>query len=209
MKLIELSGSYGSKIGNYAQVDDEDYEYLNQWKWHTKKHGNTYYVRRTVTTTVDVRKQIFRGVFMHRLLLNLTDPNRIVDHKDRNGLNNQKNNIREVTHSQNTANSKRSKKCTNSKYIGVERSEYIKKDGTTSVYWRAMCTKKGKYCAVKTKTEVEAALAYNEMAIKIHGTYARLNIIDGETKQIEIIEDDIVEMEKQYWENKQQKIWCR
>ncbi len=46
MKLIELGGKYGSVIGNYAQVDDEDYEELNKYKWHAVNHKGLYYAAR-------------------------------------------------------------------------------------------------------------------------------------------------------------------
>lgn len=32
--------------GKVASVDDCDYEYLNQWKWHPLKSGKTFYAVR-------------------------------------------------------------------------------------------------------------------------------------------------------------------
>ena len=40
MKLIELTQD------KCAQIDDEDYENLNQYKWHAHKDGLTFYARR-------------------------------------------------------------------------------------------------------------------------------------------------------------------
>jgi hypothetical protein len=77
-----------------ALVDDEDFEYLNQWKWCANKGSNTFYAMRS------------GGIMMHRVLLNLSfGDKRVVDHIDRNGLNNQRKNIRVVTCSENYRNS--------------------------------------------------------------------------------------------------------
>lgn len=44
MKLIKIAPS---KYGQfYAQVDDEDFEWLNQWIWHLKKSSISFYAVR-------------------------------------------------------------------------------------------------------------------------------------------------------------------
>ncbi len=85
----------------FAMVDDEDFEYLNQWKWGcTTKQGNTYYACRSVRTD---RKLI--TYFMHRIIMGLQKSDkRVIDHKDRNGLNCQRVNMRICTQSQNNMN---------------------------------------------------------------------------------------------------------
>ena len=103
MKKIKL----GNDI-NTTLVDDEDYEILNQHKW----HNNIGYAR---TDIKDGNKWF--GKLMHRLIMNV--PIKMeVDHIDRNGLNNQKSNLRIVTHQQNSMNSKK-QKGSSSKYKGV------------------------------------------------------------------------------------------
>lgn len=99
MKLIPLTQ------GKFAQVDDEDYDYLMQWKWYTKKGRNTFYAVRSIFTRTKEGKKSSKRVYMHRDLLNIQDSNILVDHIDCNGLNNQSNNIRECTMKQNQANS--------------------------------------------------------------------------------------------------------
>ena len=53
MKLISLTQ------GQFAKVDDEDFEWLNQWKWCAayKKSTNSYYAIRT--DVFNNRKNIF------------------------------------------------------------------------------------------------------------------------------------------------------
>lgn len=86
MKQIPLTQN------QFALVDDEDFEYLNQWKWYAHKRGSSFYARRKLT-----RRD---GIYMHTALMN-TPPGLVVDHVDFNGLNNQKNNLRIVTQKEN------------------------------------------------------------------------------------------------------------
>lgn len=106
MKKIKLSQ------GKFALVDDEDYEYLNQWKWYAQKVKNTFYAIRTDRTS-GKRKTIR----MHRIIMN-TPEKMETDHKDHFGLNNQKYNLRNCTKHQNSMNKKLYEK-TSSKYKGV------------------------------------------------------------------------------------------
>lgn len=67
-----------------ALVDDDDYEYLSQWKWSLQRGYNKYYSAR-----------YFDGkyIYMHRLIIS-AKKGEYVDHIDNNGLNNQKLNLR-------------------------------------------------------------------------------------------------------------------
>lgn len=158
MKQIPLSQ------GKFALVDDEDYDYLMQWKWTYKKQKTNEYAARNEPIGNGKRKT----VKMHREIMKF--PNCDVDHKDSNGLNNQKYNLRIATRSQNLMNG-RKRNNTSSIYKGV--SYY---------YWI------GKYCARiringKLKflgnfdNEIDAALAYNIKAIELFGDFALLNEI--------------------------------
>jgi hypothetical protein len=103
--------------------------------------------------------------FMHREILN-TPLNKQVDHIDHDGLNNQRDNIRICSVSQNHMNKK---PIGVSKYLGVF---YDRK------YIRAAIKYHGKYHYLGFfKTENDAALAYNEAAKKYHGEFANLNIL--------------------------------
>jgi len=156
-KTIELSQGY------VAIVDDEDYEYLSQSNWHARNTPNgVYAVSNRNGTTIQ----------MHRIILN-APKNLMVDHRDRNGLNNTRGNLRLSTRSQNLMNSKKPNKGKTSKYKGVH---FLKKAGESAKSWRSeiRLNKRAIYLGV-FHTEIEAALAYNAAALKYFGEFAKLN----------------------------------
>src|SRR6478752_5115968 len=96
-----------------ATVDDEDYDFLMQWKWCAVQKGSGFYAQRKVKIN---NKQ--ETIYMHRSIMNISEKNIIVDHKDHNTLNNQKENMRPCSVRENGANRIARKNCT-SKYLGV------------------------------------------------------------------------------------------
>lgn len=171
MKEIALSKE-GKNRGKYAAlVDDDDYEWLNQWRWCAYEDRNITYAIRTY---VDKDNRQSHTTSMHRQILGLTDPKIKCDHRDHDGLNNQRSNLRVATHAQNMANL-RPRKNTTSKYKGVKAVEY-KSESRHTINWHASmkingaCTHLGSF-----KTEEEAAIAYDEAAKIHHGEFANLN----------------------------------
>jgi len=167
MKLIALSGK---GKGLYAQVDDEDYERLIKYSWYMRKSGNCVYAYGRLKNT----KQL---VHMHRLIIELNSSGLCIDHIDHNGLNNQRDNLRIVTASQNQANSHRhvNSKTFSSKYKGV----YYGKS-KNKMYWVANCRCLDEKRVKFYNTEVEAAISYNEMALDMHGEFACCNTLTEE-----------------------------
>lgn len=75
--------------GEVALVDDEDFELVNQWKWHATK--NSRYTYASHSQYVPGQKSP-KTTTMHRLIMGC--PDLLVVHIDKNGLNNQKSNLR-------------------------------------------------------------------------------------------------------------------
>lgn len=157
MKQIPLSQ------GKFAIVDDEDYDFLMQWKWCATKMGKTFYAVRNIYPN---GRQT--SLLMHRLILNLTDTKILCDHRDMNGLNNQKSNIRPCTKSENQRNVKK-RTHNRSGYKGVTWNEATKK-------WRAQIGVNGKVLYLGTFISIiNAALSYDAAAKKYFGEFAKLN----------------------------------
>jgi len=84
-----------------ALVDKEDFEKLNKHKWYAMFDRFNWYAVRCEIKINDKRKQIR----MHREIMK-PDKNMEIDHIDRDGLNNQKKNLRICNHRQNSLNRK-------------------------------------------------------------------------------------------------------
>jgi hypothetical protein len=97
--------------GQFALVDDEDFDFINQWKWLVDSKG--YAVRHEPRQKGKIRKWIY----MHRLI-NCTPKDKFTDHINHNKLDNRKNNLRTVTHQKNLFNLNLAKNNT-SGYRGV------------------------------------------------------------------------------------------
>ena len=150
--------------GKFAIVDDADYKWLNQWKWCAVKIGNTFYAVRNTPCKNGKRRMIW----MHREILCLPfGDSRICDHQDRNGLNNQRGNLRMATCAQNLRNSK-SRKGT-SQFKGVswyrDRAKWHAK-----IYVNGQQTNLGFF-----NSEVKAARRYDEAAKMFFGEFAYIN----------------------------------
>lgn len=149
--------------GKIAIIDAEDFERVSQFKWlaHTKNKGKTYYVERNVR----ISKNKAETVSMARFILN-AQKGQVVDHIDKNPLNNRKNNLRLATPQQNQFN--RNYSCNN-------------KLKTKGVFWRS--SKKKFIAQIKYNGKIiylgsfkvlgDADDAYRKAEIKYFGEFAR------------------------------------
>lgn len=157
MKEIELTQ------GKVALVDDEDYEYLSQFKWCAHKNGNTWYATRLVYENGNKS-----SITMHRAITQVAK-GMVVDHINHNGLDNRKENLRTCTKAENSRNRIKGFTTKSSKYKGV----YFYKPRNK---WKARIITKREYKYLGLhQTEEAAALAYNQAAKELHGEFALLN----------------------------------
>lgn len=158
MKEINLNRGYK------AVVDEEDFGKVSQFKWHVQEGVNTVYARRNYRALDG--KQVNQR--MHRFILDLppgTKPS--VDHKDGDGLNNRRENLRVCTSAENARNQP-AYKNKSSKFKGV-----IRRPGGK---WEATITVDGKHKYVGWfMSEELAARAYDVAATENFGQFARLN----------------------------------
>lgn len=159
MKEIKLTQ------GKVALVDDDMFEYLSRWKWFADKHRYTFYAVRNLPRILGEKRSMMQ---MHRIIMNVTDKKIKVDHRNRNGLDNCKSNLRLATISENNANRKAAKNST-SKFLGVHFHKCSNK-------WIASIKKNGKvhYMGIFA-SEQEAAKVYDAKAKEFHGDFANLN----------------------------------
>lgn len=136
-------------VRTYATVDASDFEWLNQWTWTTikAKSDHLYAVRRG-----DPKADDPRLILMHREIMGLPrrKDGREVDHEDGDGLNNQRSNLRILTHAQNLQNQRSVTRVKASQYRGVIR-------GRTPGTWVAQAKMGGKNHYLGTYSSEEAA----------------------------------------------------
>lgn len=152
--------------GKFALVDDEDFEYLMQWKWYFCNG----YAKRVKYLGGGRHNEKKEHIFMHRIINN-TPKGILTDHINGDKLDNRKINLRSCTNEQNVHNSRKPKrKNLTSRYKGVYR-------GKSSWIAQIRINKKLSYIG-SFKTEIEAAEAYNNKTLEIRGEFGYLNEID-------------------------------
>lgn len=169
MSKIYLGIKPSKNRGLIALVDDEDYDWLMRWGWYALKDHKTFYaVRRPhqpVLNRID-RRPIIR---MHRIVMERYHGkfnNLVIDHVNKNGLDNRKENLRICSISQNSMNSIASKRK-HKGYRGVQ---------DRGGYYEVKIRYSGKRHYLGTFKDVKDAVkCYDDAAIKHHGEFAVLN----------------------------------
>ncbi len=154
--------------GKFAIVDDEDYDFLMQWKWQVRANR---YAGRTKNGPKVNGKRTGKTVYMHREIISVP-PDLDVDHINADTLDNRKENLRSVTTQENVRRKSKSS-GRSSKYKGVHWA-------TRQEKWLAKIQLTDRTIHLGTfESEVSAASAYNKAAEKHFGEFAKLNILDS------------------------------
>jgi len=159
---VTLTNGYATTID---QVDIDLFD--TPWQA-TVKDGKPTYV---ICCNVKFGKAILHRIILQRKIGRPLEKGETCDHRDGNGLNNTRSNLRVATNAQNSQN-KSIYKRNKSGYKGVTWNSEGKK-------WVARIGFNGKYIYLGIFADIkDAARCYNEAALKYHGEFARLNVIE-------------------------------
>lgn len=142
--------------GGVTIVSDCDYKWLSQWKWRFDGH---YATRSSGSRTVMMHKEILRRSGLKGCFQG--------DHHDTIKLNNRRSNLRPATHQQNMQNFPRRKDSTS----GFKGVHWDNKAGK----WRMQIQLGSKRIRKFFCDVMEAAKAYDILALKHFGEFARTN----------------------------------
>lgn len=148
--------------GLFAIVDEEDFDQLNLYKWYASKRSNGGYVAMR-----DERKRgvYHRHIYMHREIMK-TPSDQMTDHRNGDGLNNQKCNLRNCSRKENQRNKRRMSSLNSS--------------GVRGIFWEKSCNRwraqisidnKNKHLGV-FKSKEDAQAVYIEASKSIYGEFS-------------------------------------
>jgi hypothetical protein len=135
MKTIKLTQE------QRAVVDNDTYAWAKDLKWYAVKHGNCFYARRT-----HIQNGEHKLTYLHHCVIGKPLNGFVVDHIDGDGLNNQRINLRIVSHSGNMRNTYKHR-------AGHLTGTKLRSSGN----WDARVTKDGRTTHIGTFTTQEEA----------------------------------------------------
>lgn len=158
IKLVPLKLSKQIKV---VLVDDEDYEKVQQHQWYEYEYKRTSYAKAIIDG---------KSISMQEFILP-SPPGFLVDHKNGEGLDNRRFNLRHATLQQQRQNVRKHNNST-SKYKGVswcnDRDKWV-----VQICINGKQTNLGRFYSEET-----AARIYDEAAKKYFGEFAKLNFPD-------------------------------
>lgn len=163
MRKLQLSRGYN------ALVDDDVYEKFQFVNWHVQitKFGKPY-------ATSNKLGLLHRAIFIYIDGIDIEGVE--IDHKNRNGLDNRRENLRFATKAENARNNSRRPNSTSSVYTGVSWRKHAKR-------WSAKIAYAGKSIHLGYyDTEEEAGMAYDRAALYYYGDTEFLNFPESKGK---------------------------
>jgi hypothetical protein len=158
--------------GKYTIVDPQDFYRFNIFNWCLKDHGSNIYAARLAAAPQ--KRMRIKIISLHREIMGHPE-GLFVDHKNGDGLDNRRDNLRLATREQNMCNRRKTKSKTSSRFTGVS---FNKRIGRWSAYV-GHCRKNiflGYF-----DDEITAARTHDAAAKKYHGEFARLNFPEAAT----------------------------
>ena len=168
--IVQIDVSTKTYPSTFTVVDLDDFSILMDGKgrWiaaKVKPNSNSLYVVRGIGGRANRQFQL-----MHRVILGLRDSRIQSDHKNGDTLDNRRSNLRPSTQVQNSRNVKRRSNGT-SKFKGVS---WDKERNLWTVSIRGI-DRPTRESLGRFKDEIEAAKAYDAVALIRYGEFARLN----------------------------------
>lgn len=150
--------------GKTATVNAADYDWLMQWKWYACRNRKSWYALRSVLNSAGN----WTSISMHRTIIPMAETPGFpqLDHRDGNGLNNTRGNLRPATRSGNQANRTAQANC-KSGIRGVYWNKKLQKY-QAQIIWEGRTIHLGYFAAIE-----QAADTRDAAMKKYHGEYAR------------------------------------
>jgi HNH endonuclease len=153
--------------GQTAIVDDDDFERLSERKWNAAWSGSncSFYAQSNINSEISPTRQ--RTIIMHREIMRV-EHGYVVDHINRNTLDNRRCNLRICDRRENALN-RNLQRNNKSGFKGVKKHTQCER-------WMATVQRDRmrKYLGL-FESPIEAAEAYDDEVVKLHGEFAVTN----------------------------------
>jgi hypothetical protein len=170
IEMVDGVGYVSLTHDHFAIVDEVDVPLVEGFTWGANIKGVNG-AHKYALSRVNHPQSRQRSIFMHRLIMEARDgpSDLLVDHRNGNGLDNRRSNLRWATSQQNLWNRTQCKAA--SGYWGVSK--------TPAGTWRVVFNHSGKPFRLGTfNTPEEAARAYDAKCLELRGEFAVLNFPD-------------------------------